>query len=537
MVAQGTHSGPIFLGDKTIVVRSESGSSVTTIEGILDIAGDSPTIDGFKLTNGPCQNTGGHGSIWGGSSPTFINCQIVNGCATRGGGYDLFNSSATFVDCEFSENNANTEGGALYIDQTSSVTLTNCTIKDNTTGSSGGGIFNRGALTISYSSIVGNDGGYGSGITNYGKMNISNSTISDNGGHPATSGGIQNEGSAILTNCTIQRNFGGEGAGIGNSGDITLINSNISDNDGSHGIGGILNFGSLTLINTTISGNKGYFAGGIDNVGFTGGNASLTNCTVSNNSASSSSNLNASGGVVGSDTVKLQNTILSFNTAPHNPDCSREVVSLGHNLIGDPTGCTIRLQANDLLGDPGLGTFTDDGTPGYGHLPLLSDSRAIDAGNNDVCLATDQLENPRVDGDGDGVVTCDIGAVEFQDIVLINDLVTFEPDPSTYALTPDTTSCQIGAVGKFSFDATLNNISEKELLNLYVEVTELTNDNLLLTQNGLIGQGGHFAIPKIDDYADGYLTADEYVDVPFTICLQNIEPFRFFVDVVGVAAD
>ena len=128
--------------------------------------------------------------------------------------------------------------------------------------------------------------------------------------------------------------------------------------------------------------------------------------------------------------------------------------------------------------------------------------------------------------------------VEF--IVTVNNLVTFDPDPSTYDFTPDTTGCQAGAVGKFSFDAKLTNISEKTLSNLLVEVDELSNDNLLLTNSGLIGEGERFEVSKFDEYDDGILSSDEYeeyVDVPFTVCLKNTKPFRFFVNVLGVATD
>jgi hypothetical protein len=83
-------------------------------------------------------------------------------------------------------------------------------------------------------------------------------------------------------------------------------------------------------------------------------------------------------------------------------------LALGTNLVGNPTGCTITLQPTDLTGDPGLGEFIDDGTPGNGHFPLVSGSPAIDAGNEDAtCPRTDQLGQPRVG-------RCDIGAIEFQ---------------------------------------------------------------------------------------------------------------------------
>ncbi len=94
-------------------------------------------------------------------------------------------------------------------------------------------------------------------------------------------------------------------------------------------------------------------------------------------------------------------------------------------------------------------------------------------------------------------------------------------------------ACPKGYSGKFSFDATLTNISEKELSNIYVEVDELTNENLLLNNEGLLGEGERFEILKFDDYSDGYLSPDENVDVPFNVCLNNTDPFRFFVDVFG----
>jgi hypothetical protein len=121
--------------------------------------------------------------------------------------------------------------------------------------------------------------------------------------------------------------------------------------------------------------------------------------------------------------VLLQNTIIARNDAPTfapSPppfvpaDCSGPVTSLGNNLIGDPSGggfppyqCNITLQPTDLTGDPRLGTFTNNGTPGNGHFPLLSSSQAIDAGNNAVCFRRDQLGRRRIG-------PCDIGAISFR---------------------------------------------------------------------------------------------------------------------------
>jgi hypothetical protein len=113
----------------------------------------------------------------------------------------------------------------------------------------------------------------------------------------------------------------------------------------------------------------------------------------------------------------LQNTILARNRVGpfgRGPDCFGPVVSLGHNLIGEPTGCTITLQPTDLAGDPahgpldpGLGSFTDTGLPGGAYFPLLSTSPAIGAGSTAACPKRDQLGTRRRS-------PCDIGAIEFQ---------------------------------------------------------------------------------------------------------------------------
>jgi hypothetical protein len=85
------------------------------------------------------------------------------------------------------------------------------------------------------------------------------------------------------------------------------------------------------------------------------------------------------------------------------------------------------LRSNDLQGDPGLGAFVDEGTPGHGYFPLLPGSPAIDAGgvaplhhsttlgkpevgdtshgSKADCSPTDQIGQPRLD-------RCDIGAIE-----------------------------------------------------------------------------------------------------------------------------
>ena len=58
---------------------------------------------------------------------------------------------------------------------------------------------------------------------------------------------------------------------------------------------------------------------------------------------------------------------------------SDSATSLGFNLLGSPINCGSLLSSTDIIADPLLKDFVDDGTAGQGHLPLSPQSPAIDA--------------------------------------------------------------------------------------------------------------------------------------------------------------
>jgi hypothetical protein len=243
----------------------------------------------------------------------------------------------------------------------------------------GSGILNRGALTVTQSILANNgvnsvSGGGGAIRSDGGTVTLATSTLIGNGGS-----GLRNyNGTVVITESTIVRNGGREGGGIANllfNGTVAITNSTIARNSAfPFGGGGIENSGTVIITNSTIAANSaGDFGGGIHGQAY------------------------------------LQNTILAGNTARLGADCiGGPVTSLGSNLIGDLTGCTITLYPSDLTGDPGLDAFIDSDRPGKGHFPLLPTSQAIDAGNDAVCPRRDQLGQRRMG-------PCDIGAIEFQD--------------------------------------------------------------------------------------------------------------------------
>jgi glucose/arabinose dehydrogenase len=116
------------------------------------------------------------------------------------------------------------------------------------------------------------------------------------------------------------------------------------------------------------------------------------------------------------------------------------------------------------------------------------------------------------------------------------DFVTFESLPATSHSTPDPTGCPEGFGGTFSFEARLANISGRALSDLVIEVTALTEGNLLQNADGGPGGvGARLTVPRQDGFAEGILTPDEFVDVPLITCVTAQQPFQLVVDVLGEA--
>lgn len=214
-----------------------------------------------------------------------------------------------------------------------------------------------------------------------------------------------------LTNSIIKNNYGfwGGGINIESGSSATIFNGAIVDNDAEIG-GGIYSSGILTLSNSTVSGNSAYGPGGIDVR--SAGATYLVNVTISNNDTVPG--YGDGGGIAGDATIK--NSIIANNFDSAAPDCAGTLVSEGHNLIRNTTGCTITgNSAGNLLGvAPMLGVLQDNDGNTLTHA-LLPGSPAIDAGSNSGCTVVDQrgFKRPE-DGDLDGNAMCDIGAYEYQ---------------------------------------------------------------------------------------------------------------------------
>ncbi len=217
---------------------------------------------------------------------------------------------------------------------------------------------------------------------------------SDNGG------GINNNGNLVLDQVEVSANFAsGSGGGIRNNSQLTVHNSLLDANITLDHGGGIDNHGDAIFSNSTVSGNDGSsLGGGLYNLG--GMELTMTHCTVQGNSA------DAGGAIHNAGTLMASNNLI---VGP----CSGQIdVSGGGNLESPGNTCGLGTNDNHSVSGPRLGPLGANGGATRTH-PLLAASPAIDTAASGPCTAEDQRGVARpIDGDGDSLDECDIGAFE-----------------------------------------------------------------------------------------------------------------------------
>ena len=200
LVADGTYKGEgnvnLDFKGKAITVKSVNGAEVTIIdcEGAENTRGfyfhreeaSSTVLDGFTITNG---RMGGIYCYY--SSPSIINCTIIENTALGGGGISCWASSPTITNCSITKNTASSGLGGGISCGRSSPTITNCTIIENT-ALGGGGIY----------------------CESESSLNIINCIIAGNTANESAGGISCNGSSPSIVNCTITGNTANNGGGI-----------------------------------------------------------------------------------------------------------------------------------------------------------------------------------------------------------------------------------------------------------------------------------------------------------------------------------
>jgi hypothetical protein len=155
IVRPGTYVENITFRGKAIVLKSEHGAHLTTIDGsqlaapVSVINGETraSVLDGFTLTNGKSSYGGGVNIVE--SSPTIKNCIIRDNQATfhpgEGGGIACRGGSALIVNNVIFKNQSQFTGGGITCDH-STAEIVNNTISKNfviQTFFGGGGLYAR----------------------------------------------------------------------------------------------------------------------------------------------------------------------------------------------------------------------------------------------------------------------------------------------------------------------------------------------------------------------------------------------------------
>ncbi len=341
---------------------------------------------------------------------TLTHLTVRNGFISGDDGAGIFNFQALTLDDVHvvSNTTATTDDGGAGIFNNGSLTLIDSQVLSNTAQGVGGGIYNNWpgqGMTATGSLIAGNSGVFGGAVYNLGSVYMEDSTIHGN----------------------VAEQSGG-GISIFMDGDVALNRVTISDNQATSFGAGIHNtVGVVTLTNVTVSGNSANTYTAIFN---TSASATMVirSSTIAGNIATAPPPGFGYGGIGNTNNaiLSIKNTILA-NNDDRNCLPNGNWTSEGYNL-SDDNQCSFTSTGDLQSTDPQLASLANYGGATLTYA-LLPGSPAIDAGDNMGCPSTDQRGIARpFDGDNDATATCDIGAYEARNQVVVDDVVVLEGD-------------------------------------------------------------------------------------------------------------
>jgi predicted outer membrane repeat protein len=387
-------------GGQTAVFHVNAGADVALSGLTVTQGGSDPYADGVPvgifnygiLSVGECNFVDDPTAVFSfdGALAMFDSTASNNGTALECDG-----SNVSIAGCSFSGNlhtaivcQSGLVGG--------SVNISDCTFSHNS-GDTGGAI--RMLASLGPANIIGcifnaNSAADGGAVYTTGLASISNSVFSNNSAI-GFGGGLAIDGQTNdISYCTFSGNTAATGGGIADAAP-----------------------GNVDVIDTTISQNTAAIGGGtaVVSPGLYGGTFTLTDCTVSQNFATTEG-----GGISGGYSPPLltvNNTIVAANTRTGGiPSDLAATVTGSYNLIGTggSGGLTNGVSGNIVGASPLLAPLGDYGGP-METMALLAGSPAHKAGS--ILLSVDAAGNPLLfdqRGMARSSPNTDIGAYEAQ---------------------------------------------------------------------------------------------------------------------------
>lgn len=443
----GGTGGGIYMDRGTLVLTSSTvannqtlgntgydasrGGGIFGTEGTLTIRGS--TLQNNEVGNYSRYTSGYGGAIWVESGSLLLeNSLVLDNSGGVGAGVGSASAPLT-ITCSTIRGNQAQLGGGVYAGPGAPLTMQDVVVTDNRAAQlnyadgRGAGIFCRATTTLTQCTVASNRG-YTSEYSSF------------------LGAGIAATGTTEIVRCVVESNtigYAGDGQGFGagvQGSDLTLRQCTVRGNGPADATlelngGGIHSSGSLVLEDSLVHDNSATSGGGVMVTSLVA-TKTLRRSTIAGNSADSG------GGVFGD--VKLRTTILAGNfdlAGPASPDAFGNLTLNGYNVIGNTAGATLSGSSSlDLLDvDP---LFVN---PGAGDYRLQVGSPAIDTGPaNFVTCDRDARRVPRLlDGDLDGVAVVDRGGLEYSHIEID---VQGIPQPGQLV-----TIAPVGTAGMFAF--------------------------------------------------------------------------------------
>lgn len=373
-------------------LASVSGGAIASFENtVLNI--NNSRFLGNLAANG--------GAIATRATITVITSSFVNNNASggEGGAIQSYDAQLSIYGSQFNGNGARF-GGALFKGGNAAVVV-DSTLSDNSASEDGGAMYLREDATFAYveGSALSNNDALRDGGAIYAKtwLEISRAALS---GNTARAGGaVRVDGGSLRLN---RVGFNDNTAVIDGGAASVLVTTGFPATYFEY---------VTTHDNTVTAGSGGDFALAYNNGG-AGLPAYIGNSTLMGGSASSTgSTLRLTGNVI----LEIESSLI-WHRAGLACDivAPASVSSLGGNI--GQLGCSLN-HGSDAISSTfagfGLAEFAYNGGSHSTFLPLLGSS-LIDR-NGDVCSSSDARGKPSpIDGDGNGTVSCDAGAVERQ---------------------------------------------------------------------------------------------------------------------------